>query len=192
VSDITTINALIVNNRRAIRARYPNGDPDTTGLHTIPTGYIEEAEAWLAPQPYPFAQEIHLTPQRDNSLFPEFQLGIGGSGAEFIPQESFWTTKSPPAGDRYIVPGGMKYRQGTFSNKTWANPATGTSFFSVCHTISGCVDSSWDCQIRLHPNRFIAYIPFRTLGQLDLSTLGSFTINTYINIFTWWIPRSSW
>ena len=49
VTDLTDqsplpFNQLFIDGRRAVRARYPNGNPETTGLHTDPTGYFSAAE----------------------------------------------------------------------------------------------------------------------------------------------------
>lgn len=40
------INTVIINGRRAIRARFPNGDPETMGMHTNPSGLIPRAINW--------------------------------------------------------------------------------------------------------------------------------------------------
>src|SRR5688572_11693864 len=48
------LNELFVNGRRAVRARYPNGNPETQGLWTVNnTGYVPPPPlgSWVAPVP---------------------------------------------------------------------------------------------------------------------------------------------
>ena len=52
-------NTLFINGRRAVRARYPDGNPETMGLHTNPTGYVSKADRWLPPENKGDATEIH-------------------------------------------------------------------------------------------------------------------------------------
>ena len=44
--------------RRGIRARYPNADPEINGMHTIPTGWIQDTTKWSPPKQYPPPVEI--------------------------------------------------------------------------------------------------------------------------------------
>ena len=47
--DPTTFTTLFLSGRRAVRARYPDGNPETMGLHTNPSGYVQSAVKWLPP-----------------------------------------------------------------------------------------------------------------------------------------------
>jgi hypothetical protein len=82
---------------RYIRARHPNGDPETSGLHTNPTGYMSsESAEWLPEVGTPPAREVLVQGLRNGSLFPNFQTGIGGPASVFDPPVSYWATASPP------------------------------------------------------------------------------------------------
>ena len=127
--DPIPFNTLFINNRRAVRARYPDGNPETMGLHTNPTGYISKAERWLPPENKGKATEIHIeTPERNGTHFPQFQIGIGGSVSVFDPPESYWGTAHPTGGGgkTYRITTGLEYSQNEgFVNRTWAHPETG-------------------------------------------------------------------
>lgn len=124
---------LFINNKRAVRARYPDGNPERMGLHTTPTGYVSNAEGWLPPKTYPPATNINIeTPVRNGTHFPDFNLGIGGTVFNFKPPESYWGTTSPRGGggSTYRITQGLQYSENEdFNNRTWKNPSTG-----VVHT----------------------------------------------------------
>jgi hypothetical protein len=121
--------SLFLNGRRAVRARYPDGNPETTGLYTNPTGYVPKADSWLPPAPHGAASEIHIqSPIRDGTYFPSFELGIGGPVSAFDPPESYWGLFSPAGGggSTYVIPTGLQYLSDVeFANYTWKQPQTG-------------------------------------------------------------------
>ena len=119
--------SLFINGRRAVRARYPDGNPETMGLHTNPTGYVPSADQWLPPKEYPDATEIDVgSPIREGVYFPQFRVGIGGPVSMFNPPVSYWGVKTPTAGNRYEVPSGLQYPADVgFVNRTWSRPETG-------------------------------------------------------------------
>lgn len=121
--------SLFIDGRRAVRARYPDGNPETMGLHTQPTGYVSKAESWLPPVVYEPALEIHIaSPERNHTHFPQFQIGIGGPVSNFNPPESYWGTAHPSGGGgrTYVVPSGLQYSSTeVFANRTWKTPETG-------------------------------------------------------------------
>ena len=121
--------SLFLNGRRAVRARYPDGNPETTGLYTNPTGYVPKADSWLPPAPHGAASEIHIqSPIRDGTYFPSFELGIGGPVSAFDPPESYWGLFSPAGGggSTYVIPTGLQYPSDVeFANRTWKQPQTG-------------------------------------------------------------------
>ena len=121
--------SLFINNRRAVRARYPDGNPETTGLYTNPTGYVPSAVKWLPPSTKEPGKEILITnPNRTDSYFPYFQIGVGGSVSVFNPPESYWGTANPAGGGGYTyrVPTGLQYSTTVgFINRTWSKPSTG-------------------------------------------------------------------
>lgn len=76
-------------NRRLVRAKAPNGNPETTI-----GGFAAGATAWGTPRAYPPPQNVVVqTPSRgDDPFFPTYQLGVGGTCAQFDPAEGFWCT----------------------------------------------------------------------------------------------------
>ena len=121
--------SLFINGRRAVRARYPDGNPETMGLHTNPTGYVSKADSWMPPQNKGKSEEIHIeSPERNGTHFPQFQIGIGGPVAVFNPPQSYWGTTHPTGGggSTYIISTGLVYSaQEGFVNRTWTHPETG-------------------------------------------------------------------
>ena len=134
--DPVAFNTLFINGRRSIRARYPDGNPETMGLHTTPTGYVSKAVSWLPPEKKPAAKEIHIqSPARNGTHFPEFEIGIGGPVAAFKPPESYWGLKSPTGGGgrTYEITTGLVYSSNEgFANRTWADPQTGVVHVFHC------------------------------------------------------------
>ncbi|XP_028405678.1 uncharacterized protein LOC114528250 [Dendronephthya gigantea] len=126
-SNIKPFNSLFIDGRRAVRARFPNGNPETTGIHTTPTGYVTKALSWLPAKPSPPAVEIQIkNPYRSHNQFPIFQLGIDGSVKQFHPPESYWATKEPYGGVTYKVPSGLVYNKSLeMSVNEWKRPETG-------------------------------------------------------------------
>jgi hypothetical protein len=138
---------LFLNGRRAIRARYPDGNPETMGLHTTLTGYMHSAEKWLPAVSKPAAEEIHIeSPQTPRSEFPAFYTGIGGPVDEFYPPKSYWGVAHPTGGggrSTYQVPSGLVYSSGEeFASRSWQNPKTG-----VIHAFHGFHWGNWQFKI---------------------------------------------
>ena len=125
VADLSTQNpipftTLFLNGRRAVRARYPDGNPEAMGLHTNPSGYVSSAVKWLPPASKPRSSNIEFnTPQRNGTHFPQFHIDYGGPASVFSPDESFW-------GGGFKTPSGLVYspKEG-FASRTWKNPKTG-------------------------------------------------------------------
>ena len=151
VSDLSsqnpsTFTSLFLDGRRAVRARYPDGNPETMGLHTNPTGYVPKADSWLPPKTYPDALEVHISsPIRERDYFPTFEVGIGGPVSMFDPPESYWGLKNPSGGlaHTYLVPTGLQYPSDVdFVNRTWSHPETG-----VVHAFHGLHWANWQFQL---------------------------------------------
>ena len=141
--------SLFINGRRAVRARYPDGNPETMGLHTNPTGYVPKADLWLPPASHGDATEIHIeSPTRVRTYYPTFDLAIGGPVEDFHPPESYWGLKSPRAGyiknaRTYTIPTGLQYPSDVhFVNRTWKHPETG-----VVHAFHGQHWGNWQFQL---------------------------------------------
>ncbi len=128
--------SLFIGGKRAVRARYPDGNPETMGLHTNPTGYVPQAESWLPPVEHKPALEIHIaSPERNHTHFPQFQIGIGGPVSGFDPPESYWGTAHPAGGGgrTYEIPSGLQYSsREAFANRTWKRPETGVVHAFQC------------------------------------------------------------
>ena len=102
--------------RRATRAKWPNGDPATHGIHTSPSGYTSAYDGWLSPIPPPTPPtEIHIaSPIRNGTAFPQYHLGVGGTASPFNPPHNFWSTSHPPQGAMYVTPAGVVWGEGAF------------------------------------------------------------------------------
>ena len=138
---------LFLNGRRAIRARYPDGNLETMGLHTFPTGYAESAVSWLPPVKKPKAEEILIqSPQIPRSHFPSFYTGIGGPVDVFDPPKSYWGVSNPVGGggrSTFEVPSGLVYSSDEeFASRSWMNPKTG-----VVHAFHGFHWGNWQFKI---------------------------------------------
>ena len=127
----TTFTTLFLNGRRAVRARYPDGNPETMGLHTYPTGYMDSAEKWLPPVPMPASEEVHIgSPKIPRVYYASYDIGIGGPVEMFDPPKSYWGVKEPIGGaggiDTYQVPSGLVYSPDEeFASRSWKNASTG-------------------------------------------------------------------
>ncbi|XP_065920298.1 uncharacterized protein [Dysidea avara] len=134
---------LFIGGRRAVRARYPNGNPETMGAHTNPSGYYPKAEHWYTPRTTPGTLVMIDDPNRNGTHFPYFSIGIGGSVSVFDPPESYWGTAKPTGGSTYTIPIGMQYPADVdFVNRTWSDPSTGE-----LHTFQGHRWGGWVFQI---------------------------------------------
>ena len=136
---------LFIGGRRAVRARYPNGNPETMGLYTNPTGYYPNVDKWFPGKRIPGSLVMIESPNRNGTHFPYFSIGIGGSVSVFDPPESYWGTAKPTGGggSTYVLPVGMQYPVDVdFVNRTWSNPSTGE-----LHTFQGPRWGGWIFQL---------------------------------------------
>ena len=123
VADLSTQNptpftSLFFSRRRAVRARYPDGNPETMGLYTNPTGYVQSAPKWLpVPNTPPPLLVSTDNPQRSGTYYPNFILHIDGPDAIFDPPKSFFIHR---------VTTGLQYspKEG-FAARSWKNASTG-------------------------------------------------------------------
>ena len=105
--------SLFVNGSRAVRARWPNANPERT---IWPVGYASAA-SWAPPSTaFSPPTEIYISqPSRskDDPFYPQFQL-CGGSNSTvgaFSPPESFWGCVDSPvtSGAQYVLPTGLSW-----------------------------------------------------------------------------------
>lgn len=116
-----SISGLRVNNKRTIRARYPNADPELGfGSNLI-------AEKWLPPTlPDKPDKEINPSqPFRNSSQsFTKFDLGIGGPCKNFNPPAGYWCATNIGGGGAHVykIPSGMVATKKTLPNSPYKNP----------------------------------------------------------------------
>ncbi|CAF0900788.1 unnamed protein product [Adineta steineri] len=136
-------NELYIDGKRAIVAKYPNGDPSTQGLYAANPGFCFEWQKWWGPSSNK-SVEIHVQePNRNGTVFTNYQLGIGGGASVFDPPTNFWSTASPPGGDNYVTTRGITVNRGTLPNiNNWTKPTNGW-----IHTFQGEYWGSWIFEI---------------------------------------------
>ncbi|ETO07725.1 hypothetical protein RFI_29664 [Reticulomyxa filosa] len=86
---VNNILGLRVNGQRAIRARYPNANPETQGF-----GSKLEAKAWFSP-PFPYLPEFECNPefpQRNTSTFGYYSYYNLGSCITYLKNKKKLTT----------------------------------------------------------------------------------------------------
>ena len=133
--DLDQFNELYIDDRRAIVAKYPNGDPSTHGLYTKDSGFSNDSNSWIRSFSSPGA-EIHvLSPNRSGTKFPNYHLIVGGSASIYNPPRSFWPG--------YGIPRGFTVKDGALPHMTnWTHPQTG-----YVHAFHGGFWSNWMFQI---------------------------------------------
>merc|ERR1719242_1571919 len=122
--NISSISGLRVNGSRAIRARYPNANPEE-GFGSDMT-----AESWFDADPNPKPDELFIPdePLRNDSFddfFQHYNLGIGGICDNFDPPAGYWCSTKVQGGgaNTYRIPHGLIYQSGTagLPNAPYAN-----------------------------------------------------------------------
>ncbi|UJR11197.1 hypothetical protein I4U23_015378 [Adineta vaga] len=141
--DLNQFNELYIDGKRAIVAKYPNGDPSTQGLYAKNPGFCFEWQKWWGPS-FNRTVELHVQePYRNGTVFTNFQLGIGGGASVFNPPTNFWSTASPPAGDNYVTTRGITVNKDTLPRiANWTKPTNG-----IVHTFQGEYWGSWIFEI---------------------------------------------
>ena len=118
---IESMPGLRVNTARAIRARYPNADPE------LGFGSSLNAQHWLPPTLPSKPDEIVNpdTPLRTSSdSFQKYAIGIGGPCKYFDPPAGYWCMKTTRGNGRYTyrVPSGMVADKTVLPNQPYRNP----------------------------------------------------------------------
>ena len=119
---IDSMLGLRINTKRAIRARYPNADPEINGFSST-----LRAKKWLPPTlPKEPDKEVNPdTPLRTSSdSFQKYQLGIGGPCQNFYPPAGYWCGNGTAGGGAftYRVPSGMIADNQVLPNQPYKNP----------------------------------------------------------------------
>jgi hypothetical protein len=87
--NLDQFNELYIDDKRAIIAKYPNGDPSAQGLYAKDTGFSHGAQRWWPPIRSK-SVDIHVqSPTRNGTVFPNYQLGLGGGASVFNPPRNF-------------------------------------------------------------------------------------------------------
>jgi len=126
-------NELYVDNQRAVRAKFPNGDPAIHGLWDN-TGWAPQAKTWSPPTNYPSATDISVSSPQRPGHFKTYQMGVGGPAAVFDPPQSFWASDSPPAGAKFVVPSGLTVDDSTRNRSVgWSDLTDGPAYVFAFH-----------------------------------------------------------
>ena len=121
--NISSILGLRVNGMRAIRARYPNADPE------LGFGSSLQAKSWIPPT-LPTKPDKEVNPnmpiRTSSNSFQKYQLGIGGPCKYFSPPAGYWCGSATSGGGAftYKVPSGMIVDKSVLPNSPYKN-ATG-------------------------------------------------------------------
>ena len=118
---VDSMPGLRVNTKRAIRARYPNANPE------LGFGSSLKANKWIPPTlPSMPDQEVNPdSPLRNSSdMFQKYQLGIGGPCKYFDPPAGYWCGSETEGGGAttYRVPSGMVADQSVLPNQPYKSP----------------------------------------------------------------------
>ena len=121
------ITGLRVNGSRAIRARYPNANPEQ-GF-----GSSLKAQKWVPPVSTSPKPEIVVKPDEPfrnitaNNYFQHYNLGIGGVCDNFVPPAGYWCSTSTQGGGpaTYRIPTGLIYSNGSLPNAPYKDAEGG-------------------------------------------------------------------
>mmetsp|Transcript_67792 Transcript_67792/g.107564 ORF Transcript_67792/g.107564 Transcript_67792/m.107564 type:complete len:816 (-) Transcript_67792:152-2599(-) len=125
-ADMADIAGLRVNGVRAIRARYPNGNPEV-----YPCGFCStlKASSWVQPtcNPEPTMEYNPDEPLRNDTTdnyFQKYQLGVGGCCDAFVPNAGYWCGNATQGGGAftYRIPVGLVANSTLLPNSPYANP----------------------------------------------------------------------
>eukprot|EP00041_Stephanoeca_diplocostata_P008798 m.131773 g.131773 ORF g.131773 m.131773 type:complete len:956 (+) comp17481_c0_seq4:331-3198(+) len=124
LEDVTEIDGLRINGQRAIRAKYPNGNPELTGpdavdVLTYNAGWIDADTTWIKPADkwaetkdvvtngshwpgvnWPTAEEGGGG-QEGEGDWGDFHIGQGGFCDDIFPPAGYWCSQNPPRGNCY-------------------------------------------------------------------------------------------
>ena len=130
--DNVPFDGLRVNGRRAIRARFPNTDPELDGF-----GSTLLALEWF-PSKIDAIPEIEVNPKdipvrNDSNEFMYYQAGIGGICNVFDPPMGYWCGNMTEGGGAatYQVPSGLRYNSSILPHAPYRNTTNG--IVSVWH-----------------------------------------------------------
>jgi hypothetical protein len=68
--NLDQFNELYIDGKRAIVAKYLNGDPSTQGTYAANPGYSYDSQSWVPPVHTPSVDLYVQSPSRDGTVFP--------------------------------------------------------------------------------------------------------------------------
>lgn len=141
--NLDQFNELYIDGKRAIVAKYPNGDPSTQGLYAKDPGFLKGAHSWVPPIEIPSLKIFVDEPSRNGTIFTNYQDGLGGSASVFNPPRNYWSVTTPRGVMNYAVPRGLTVEKGALPHlNNWSKPTTG-----FVHAFHGGNWGSWVFEI---------------------------------------------
>jgi hypothetical protein len=141
--NLDQFNELYIDERRAIVAKYPNGDPATQGLYATHPGFSYESQRWVPPIQTPSMKIYVQEPSRNGTIFTNYQDGLGGGASVFNPPRNYWSVTTPRGVMNYAVPRGLTVKNGALPHlSNWSKPSTG-----FVHAFHGGYWGSWIFEI---------------------------------------------
>jgi hypothetical protein len=134
--DLYQFNELYIDERRAIVAKYPNGNPSTQGLYAQDPGFSYDSESWVPPTLRAGVDINIQQPNRSGARYPNYHLSLGEGDSVFNLPRSFWSTT-------HAVPRGVIVKNGSLPHlSNWSKPTTG-----FVHAFHGGYWGSWIFEI---------------------------------------------
>jgi hypothetical protein len=133
--NLDQFNELYIDGKRAIVAKYPNGDPSTQGLYAENPGFSFDADSWVPSIHVPTVDINIQEPSRNGTVFTNYHLSLGGGASVFNPPRSFFGAAT--------ISRGLTVKDGALPHlSNWSNPTTG-----LVHTFHGGYWGSWIFEI---------------------------------------------
>jgi hypothetical protein len=141
--NLDQFNELYIDDRRAIVAKSPNGDPSTQGLYAKNPGFFNGARSWVPPIQTPSLKIYVQEPSRNGTIFTNYQDGLGGGASVFNPPRNYWSVTTPRGVMNYAVPRGLTVTNNLLPHlSNWSKPSTG-----FVHAFHGGYWGSWVFEI---------------------------------------------
>ena len=133
--------------KRATRARYPNGDPETMMRVNSLDGFVTASTTWSPPKDAPDAETVVVEPSDWPSVeWPasqgarqpwtgmgaagQFHIGVGGTCVDVTPPAGYWCASDAPRNiTRHSAPSGVHVTSENLPNFPYKN-ATGAVVFA--------------------------------------------------------------
>ena len=133
--NLDEFNELYIDGRRAIIAKYPNGDPSTQGLYARNPGFSNGSQSWIPPAYTPMVNIQVDNPSLNGTFYKKYRISLGGSASVFNPPRTIFTN--------YGVLRGFTVKDGALPHMSnWSKPSTG-----FVHAFHGIHWGSWVFQI---------------------------------------------